>query len=214
MNLNIEKYANNISLVISTSKSVSDAATVNVNGKSYSVNVKNGFASLALNNLDNDVYNVDVYLDYDNYAFNTLRDQFVVNVKDTRIIAGDLTFLDDEHVNFNIVLTDENGQPLSGKKITFILNEQSLSTLTDGKGEAGIPLYLSAGEYSIKTLFDGDNDYFKTSVINNLKVKANVTMDLSVNRYANNKVITTITIIKSLVSFFVNVTIFIFPKCW
>ncbi len=186
MNLNIEKYANNISLVISTSKSVSDAATVKVNGKSYSVNVKNGFASLALNNLDNDVYNVDVYLDYDNYAFNTLRDQFVVNVRDTRIIAGDLTFLDDEHVNFNIVLTDENGQPLSGKKITFILNEQSLSTLTDGKGEAGIPLYLSAGEYSIKTLFDGDNDYFKTSVINNLKVKANVTMELSVNRYANN----------------------------
>jgi len=180
IDLGVSRYANNVSIAVNLSKMLNDNVTVVVNSRSYSVK-----DVLYLSDLDNGLYNVSVYLN-DDYLFNEVMDQFVVDVKNTQIISGDLIFSDDDFVDFNVTLTDEDGVVLSNKSLIFVFGDVSVNVTTDLHGKASIPLHLEAGEYLLETFFNGDNDYFKSTTAVVAKVKTNLSIDLNIDKYANN----------------------------
>jgi hypothetical protein len=60
-----------------------------------------------------------------------------------------------------LLLEDENGQPVEGKKITFRLGEQSFAGITDtsGSASASFLLDLPAGSAVLSTSYQGSEGY-------------------------------------------------------
>jgi len=69
------------------------------------------------------------------------------------------------HVGLNPVLSISLNKPLSDKKINFYLDEKLIgsSLTTNGKAFFSYNQSLKAGNYTIKAVFSGDDDYLNTS---------------------------------------------------
>jgi len=99
----------------------------------------------------------------------------------TRIHLQDATF--EWHTNQSLIakLVDENGQPLSGKKIIFYVNtsvgwrELGYST-TNESGIAKYDIFVTMpdGNYTFKAVFKGDMRYFSSSDTAVIRVKGDV----------------------------------------
>lgn len=181
--IGIDRNVNNVSLAIDLSKPINDTLTVVLNNESYSLNVTNGTALLNLNDLENGIYNVRIELDDSDYVYDDVTGQFIVDVKNTQIMADDLTIAENDSGIFNVALVDEFGNALANRSIEITVNNESYSVFTDENGHASISLNLSPGKYDVESKFEGDNDYFKSVSANVVNVKA--VIDVSVSYYAS-----------------------------
>ncbi len=172
IDLSIEKSANNLSMTIDLSKSINDTLTVVINNKTYEITVDDNQASLSLSNLENSVYDVYISLDEDFYDFNHIESQFIIDFKQSRIIANDLTVTENELAIFNITLIDENSNPVTNRSVEFNLNGKDYIKTTDMNGKASLLVYLSEGIYDIISQFRGDDNYSKFSITNKIMVEA------------------------------------------
>jgi hypothetical protein len=66
---------------------------------------------------------------------------------------------------FNITLKDGNGNTLSGRIITFTINNNTYQRTTDKNGVASIQINLASGTHEIKTT------YINTSTTNKILIK-------------------------------------------
>lgn len=188
LNLNTARVFDNVTVNLTLDDDVDIDATLVVNGNNYSVMFVDGFACLELSNLKNGVYNVSKIIFpqesvYENLIINKT---FSVNIKDTRIIAGDLIVNDEDNLNYTVKLIDGDGNILSNKTVEFVLNGSSQVAITDVNGEINIPIHLNPGHYSVKIGFNGDNDYRMSKAITDIKVKNKVNVDLFMDKFANN----------------------------
>ena len=181
--IGIDRNVNNVSLAIDLSKPINDTLTVVLNNESHSLNVTNGTALLNLNDLENGIYNVRIELDDSDYVYDDVTGQFIVDVKNTQIMADDLTIAENDSGIFNVTLVDEFGNALANRSIEITVNNESYSVFTDENGHASISLNLSPGKYDVESKFEGDNDYFKSVSANVVNVKA--VIDVSVSYYAS-----------------------------
>ena len=177
--VSIDRIQNDVSVNVGLSKMVNESLTLTINNETYVINSTEGNASLELVNLANGIYNVTVSLnDLDTFICSPVSFTFVVDVKSTQIESSNLIINDEDDFTFNVTLTDENGIPLDGKDIIFILNGTEYNSSTDSDGVAFIPLDLASGEYKIIIAFNGDNDYYATGAVNFIKVRTKVKIDL------------------------------------
>lgn len=75
---------------------------------------------------------------------------------------GDISGYNFDTVNLAAVLSDENGNSVSGKTVNFLIGNQSASATTDADGMASVFLLLDqsySGLCSVEYGFDGDIDY-------------------------------------------------------
>ena len=172
IDLNIDKFANNVNMTINLSKSINDTLTVVINNKTYEMTVNDGHASLNLFNLENSIYDVGISLNDNIYDFNQINDQFIIDFKQSKIMANDLTIMEYEFAVFNLTLVDENFNPIINRSIEFSLNGTNYAQITDMNGQISISFNLSKGYYEIKSQFGGDNYYSKSSSTNKIAVEA------------------------------------------
>ncbi len=87
-----------------------------------------------------------------------------VTVKNTTVKHGD-------KANLVAVLTDENGNAIGGKTITFSINGKTIGTATtDSTGTANLYYLANTGNYIVKTIFNGDDIYSGSNGTGNLNV--------------------------------------------
>ncbi|WP_407376206.1 C1 family peptidase [Methanobrevibacter sp.] len=184
--LNVERQANNVSLIIGLSKNVTDALTVIINNKTQQLEAISGSAVVNLSDLENNVYNVTLCLNPDEYDFNTFESQFVVDVKNTLILADDLTAVEDEPINYTVFLTDDDGIPLSNRTVEFKINGNAHSVQTDENGQVVLPITLPSGEYDVEVAFNGDDNHFKSANLTKINIKMNVEIHYSTDSFGNN----------------------------
>ena len=177
-NVNIDKYQDNANITVRFSKLINDVAKFLINGKSYSVNVKNGVGILNITNLKNGKYDVGISLD-DNYIVNDIASSFTVNVGGTKIISGDVVGVDDESTCISARLVDSNSNPVKGQLISFNVANKVYSNYTGSDGFARVYLSLAAGQYAVNYLFAGSDNYFKSNFAGNIKIKSRVVLSLS-----------------------------------
>lgn len=77
--------------------------------------------------------------------------------------------------SYRVVLIDENANSLSNKQIIFKVNNNSYSRITDKNGAASINLGFIAGIYNIQGIFNGDNIYEKSEVVDSIIISGNST---------------------------------------
>ena len=72
----------------------------------------------------------------------------------------------------------------------FTIDGKNYTSLTDKDGKAVIPITIDkGGEYTITTTFAGDNDYVASEVVNTIKVKTKINIDINLTQTVNNVVI-------------------------
>ena len=85
------------------------------------------------------------------------------------------TKFDNTEENFKVYLIDEDKNPVSNVKISFIMNGVTYNKNTNDKGLASLPIKLNDGIYKITTTFAGNGKYSPTSktttiTVNNVRV--------------------------------------------
>ena len=73
-----------------------------------------------------------------------------------------------------VVLTDQNGQPLYNKTVTFNINGASYNRTTDENGTTSLAINLNSGNYTAYVLFAGDDVYSNSTIENNITVLTTV----------------------------------------
>lgn len=69
---------------------------------------------------------------------------------------------------YKVKLTDSKGNPLSGKVISFAINNKIVGATTDGNGVAKLKVKLKPGSYVVTA------QYGDTTVLNTIKIKNNI----------------------------------------
>ena len=121
-----------------------------------------GKATITISNLEKGDYNM-IY-GFNGYAgYNASQSSSVLHiVNSTTILIGkDLNMVYGDGSKFNVTLTDVDGNPLSNKNITFIINGQTYTRGTDSNGVASININLNPGNYVISYSYSnvGSLDY-------------------------------------------------------
>lgn len=187
LSLEISKDLNSAKIDVSTIQKISATVLALVNGEEYSITLVNGKGTLNLEELDKGTYNVKASIE-NTEIFNSTAQEgtFTIDVITTKIKSND--FITDDYSNeaYSITLTNLSGDALSNRNIKFVINGENYTVKTDENGVASIPINLSAGEYSISTIYDGEGEFLKSEAQNSIKVKDKIKIDLIIDQHTNN----------------------------
>ena len=143
-------------------------------GKTYSVGVENGTASLVIDNLNARNYNVNVTYDGGEYVAIS-QAKFTVFKKNAVITAVSKAYIINYGGKYFIRLKDSSGNLLKGKTVEFILNGKKLkSGVTGANGIATLvlaPNILKAAKAGTKNLVIRFSDSNYNTVSKTVKIK-------------------------------------------
>lgn len=189
IDLSYNRVVNNVTLIVDLSKNIRDALNIIIDGTPYTVDIASSKNYIYLNNLENGVYNISISLNDDDYVFNKVSSLITVDVRNTQIIADDLFVVENRQNTLDIALLDENGNPVGNRAVKFYLAGNELTRTTSQNGHASIPFTLNNGKYVCDVVFEGDNDYLKSSLKVNINVKKVISVDLDYDILLNNVVL-------------------------
>ncbi len=190
VDISVSKDSNNALIVIRLSKSIDEALDVEINGKKYAINSINGRALLNLNNLDNGNYSVSAIISNDNYISDKAVENFTIDVNNLKIVSEDMNTVDLSGELYSVKLLDEKDNPISGRTVIFVIGSSTYVRTTAENGEASLEINLNVGNYTIQTIFDGDDSFFKNSATNRINVREGYAIrDISINNQTNDVVI-------------------------
>ena len=190
LKLNILQNSNNVDINVMANRLLNESVIVNINGNETLLELINGTNTLSLKNLSNSLYQVAVLLmDGSDYTADAAYDEFTIELLKTFILSDDLTVNDEGNVMYNITLLDEHDNPVVDHEIIFEINNATYKNNTDENGKVLMDIPLKKGVYDVKITFNGDNDYFNADATNTIKVKSKVLINLDVNHYNNNAII-------------------------
>ena len=148
-------------LVIITLPSDIDGSivTVNVNGKVYPVDIKNGFGKLPLRELDAGDYTISAaFAGNDKYLPGVSNALLTVSKADPalNVLISDVGY--DGVFNINVALTGVDAIGLNGNVIVTVNNKDYSVNIVNGKGTA-VGVKLAAGTYDFTAAWAGNDNY-------------------------------------------------------
>ena len=192
-NIFVETSLYDADIEITFSKPINETITVYIDDADDTVNVYNGSVVKDAHGLANGLHNIIVELHNDKYNFTRTIANFTINVIKTQILAQDLTTIESSNENYNVMLKDENNNPLAGKQLKFILNNHTIYAFTDSDGCAGIPINLNGGVYPVTISYSNSSDnYDDFKVTKTISVKTIVTGEIKVEKTLNSAELTAV----------------------
>ena len=165
---------NNAIIGFITSHDLNTSLNVLINNQSYSVKLDHGNATLYLNNLAFDHYDVhatfedDAYLGEADFAFD-------INITESVIIASDLSIYYNYENYYTIQLIDAFGNPIVNRQVEFIIENKTLTAVSDYYGMVSTIIKLDEiGNHTMDIVFRGDDSYFNSSAQVNVEVKSSI----------------------------------------
>ena len=148
-------------LVIITLPSDIDGSivTVNVNGKVYPADIKNGFGKLPLRELDAGDYIISAaFAGNDKYLPGVSNALLTVSKADPalNVLISDVGY--DGVFNINVALTGVDAIGLNGNVIVTVNNKDYSVNIVNGKGTA-VGVKLAAGNYDFTAAWAGNDNY-------------------------------------------------------
>ena len=169
INLDISTYNNNAFISVYASNPINETFMVMVNNKPYNVGSKDGLASLKLYNLPNNIYNVSVSLDENEYEFNEAKSQFTIDFADNVEIQSDVEMSgDDVIINVGI----ENA---SGYVNVIVDGDSKFVELVEGKANCSVE-NIAPGNHSLVIIY---NNNFKSEQFSIPKKQSDIELTLN-----------------------------------
>lgn len=178
LELNLKKVKNNVTLEFSSPFKVNTTVVLNLNNKTFYIDLVKGGANLILKDLDFGYYDLNAYVDDESYA-SQINSDFNITVSKTRIIASDLNSYYTFEKVYSVVLEDIYGGAISNRQVSFIVNGKSYSQKTDENGVASVLVKLNNGttDYKVNVIFYGDERYFASSTDSNIYLKPSIVIN-------------------------------------
>ena len=165
-------------ITVIVSPGVTGNVTVIVNGKSETVNVTDGNATLKVANLAANKYDVTViYNGNDNYNVAKANASFVVSkVSDYKMNVTVPTIIAGENVVIEVSLPKD-----ATNNVTVVINNKKYTAaVLNGSAKVIIP-GLTAGKYNMSVSYSGDDKYTQSSANFNITVEANKNVNLNIS---------------------------------
>ena len=130
--------------------------TVSVNGKDYTVPIKDGKATISIPNLGDGNYTVDVKYSGDN-NYEPVEKSLNATVEKAIIVsAPDVTKYFKGSERFVVTVTDNKGTYLSNKTVVILINGVTYTKTTNVNGTTSIALGLNSGVYNVTVTVDNE----------------------------------------------------------
>ena len=179
MQTNISYYFDSAFVNVILNDTVNETVLFIFGYKNFTAKAINGKASINLTDLKVGLNNLRVAVYPAIYDCNEEYYNFTVDTYDTKIILNDFEIVYGNPYKYKIKLLDENGNPLAGRKIEYVL-DKTYTGITDKNGEL-ILTNIKAGNYKMVVNFKGEKLYMKSS--NSAKVNIKTTVVLP--KYSN-----------------------------
>jgi hypothetical protein len=163
----------------------SKAFTAVINNKEYSLKTNlEGYSKINID-LPAKTYRLDVVFNGDD-EYNNVSKTFniIVSKLNTKFTESANFILKNSYLY--LTLTDSNGNPVSGKKVTIKVNGKKYTRKTNSNGKVSVKIKSSKSKNSVKASFGGDNQFKSSSKKFNVYV---IKKSLSIN-IANSKFLT------------------------
>ena len=165
-------------IAVNLSPGVTGNVTVIVNGKSETVNVTDGNATLKVANLAANKYDVTViYNGNDNYNVAKANASFVVSkVSDYKMNVTVPTIIAGENAVIEVSLPKD-----ATNNVTVVINNKKYTAaVLNGSAKVIIP-GLTAGKYNMSVSYSGDDKYTQSSAKFNVTVDINKKVNLNIS---------------------------------
>ena len=179
MNTNISYYFDSAFVNVILNDTVNETILFIFGYKNFTAKAINGKVSINLTDLKVGLNNLKVAVYPAIYDCNEDYYNFTVDTYDTRIILSDFETIYGNSYKYKIKLIDENGNPLAGRKLEYIL-DKTYTGITDKNGEL-ILTNIKAGNYKMIVNFKGEKLYMKSSS----SAKVNIKTTLVLPKYSN-----------------------------
>ena len=164
-------------ITVMMSKNAKGYVLLDFKNKTYNVTVKNGRASIVLNNLEVGNYVFELtYMGSDGY--NTTMYAYVyVDYADPKIKASNKVVYATQKAKYTFKVIDRNGKPLKTKYVNVKIANKKYKVKTNANGVASVSIpSLKAGNYKIQISYGGVKATKKLTVkhivsLNTVKVK-------------------------------------------
>ena len=169
----------NATVTIDVPKDATGNVTVTINGTDYNGTIKNGTVEITGPVLPAGDTNATVkYSGDSNYAGKTTN--ATIHVKKVLVVAENMKRGWDSPYDYQAKLVDEDGNPISGKAMTFTVNGKQYNVKTDDKGVAQLTdSKLAVGTYDvvITNPVTGENTTKKATIVKRLLENKDITKD-------------------------------------
>ena len=152
---------------------IKKTVTFTIDGKSYAGTTDNkGIASIPIN-LNIGRYTVNYKTgDYSKVdGTNGSCEIEVIKRESSKITWKSASTFKDSSQTFKILLTDKNGNPISGETVQLKIDGVTYYAKTSSKGYATFKTYVALGKYKVSFKFEGNNLMLKSSASKSVKVK-------------------------------------------
>ena len=146
----------NAIIAVTLPSDATGTVTATVGGKTYTVPVENGAATLSIPNLAKGDYTIPVTYSGDD-KYNSVTKDVTINVKEDtsdKINAPDLTKYYSGPEKFLVIVSDYRGNPLVNKEVTIEINGRLYTRTTDEYGTVRMAIGLSSGVYDVTSTVD------------------------------------------------------------
>ena len=146
----------NVTIAVTLPADATGTVTATVGGKTYTVPVQNGAATIIIPDLAKGNYAIPVTYSGDG-KYNSVTEDVNINVKENtsdKITAPDVTKYYKGPEKFVVTVTDYRGNPLANKKVKIHINGVDYTRTTDEKGIASMALGLSSNTYDVTVTVD------------------------------------------------------------
>ena len=144
-----------------------------------------GQATVLLTDLRIGFNSLKIVLDDRLYDCNEIIHNFTIDRKRTFIVLSDLETVYNSNNEYKIKLTDEFGNPLSGKELECSIDGFNYVLLTDDNGEASLNISLKTGVYRLNVKFNGEKLYINSSNSSLITVKSSIALPVSTYTYGS-----------------------------
>ncbi|WP_407392366.1 hypothetical protein [Methanobrevibacter sp.] len=149
-----------------------------INGQNYAANASNGTVVFTVPNLNAGMHYYSVMYVSPGFVAYETNGNFTVNPLKATLTAKTSSFVINYAKKYSVTLKDENGKPVSGEKITFVLNGKTIgSAKTNSNGIATIKIPAKA----LKTAKAGNKKLVISVISSNVNV-AKKTVTVKINK--------------------------------
>ena len=149
----------NVTVNVELPEDATGTVTASINGKNYTVPLKDGKATITIPELVAGNYTIPVTYSGDD-KYNSGTEEVNVTVKEDKksniIKAPDVTKYFRGPERFVVTVTDYQGSPLVNKTVVININGASYTRNTDANGTASIALGLNSGVYNATVTVDNN----------------------------------------------------------
>ena len=185
MDTNISYYFDSAFVNLTLNDTVNETVLFILGYKNFTDKAIDGQLSINLTNLNAGLNNLRIAVYPALYDCNEVEYNFTVDTYNTQIILSDFETVYGNSYNYKIKLIDENGNPLAGRKLEYVLDKTYAGT-TDENGEITLR-DLKAGNYNLNVTFKGEKLYLKSSNSAKVNIKTTVVLPNYSNYTYNSK---------------------------